>query len=136
MTDQIQLEPEAHAFAEAAARSPLLFTLGPEQGRLALDQVQSGTIRKPAVDMEDLTITDGPSAQVALRVVPAVMLLSLFFAHPRALTFRWEEMVAMAGAVGLTLAMVSDARSKRWEGMLLVAAYAAIAVGFAFAGNR
>ena len=66
MTDQIQLEPEAHAFAEAAARSPLLFTLGPEQGRLALDQVQSGTIRKPAVDMQDLTITDGPSAQVAL----------------------------------------------------------------------
>src|SRR2546428_3828962 len=69
MTDQIQLEPEAHAFAEAAARSPLLFTLGPEQGRLALDQVQSGTIRKPAVDMEDLTITDGPSAQVALRIL-------------------------------------------------------------------
>src|SRR5438876_4749833 len=69
MTDQIQLEPEAHAFAEAAARSPLLFTLGPEQGRLALDQVQSGTIRKPAVGMEDLTITDGPSAQVALRIL-------------------------------------------------------------------
>src|SRR5258708_12576083 len=69
MTDQILLEPEAHAFAEAAARSPLLFTLGPEQGRLALDQVQSGTIRKPAVDMQDLTITDGPSAQVALRIL-------------------------------------------------------------------
>ena len=69
MTDLIQLEPEAHAFAEVAARSPLLFTLGPEQGRLALDQVQSGTIRKPAVDMEDLTITDGPSAQVALRIL-------------------------------------------------------------------
>src|SRR3989440_6164768 len=69
MTDQIQLEPEAHAFAEAAARSPLLFTLGPEQGRLALDQVQSGTIRKPAVDMQDLTITDGPSARVALRIL-------------------------------------------------------------------
>src|SRR5258708_13549812 len=69
MTDQIQLEPEAHAFAEAAARSPLLFTLGPEQGRLALDQVQSGTIRKPAVDMEDMTITDCPSAQVPLRML-------------------------------------------------------------------
>src|SRR5216683_696180 len=69
MTDQIQLEPEAHTFAEAAARSPLLFTLGPEQGRLALDQVQSGMIRKPAVDMQDLTITDGPSAQVALRIL-------------------------------------------------------------------
>src|SRR2546425_5681246 len=69
MTDQIQLEPEAHAFAEAAARSPLLFTLGPQQGRLALDQVQSGTIRKPAVDMEDLTIADGPSAEVSLRIL-------------------------------------------------------------------
>src|SRR6266481_5402485 len=69
MTDQIQLEPEAHAFAEAAARSPLLFTLGPEQGRLALDQVQSGTIRKPAVDIENLTITDGPSVQVTLRIL-------------------------------------------------------------------
>ena len=69
MTDQIQLEPEAHAFAEAAARSPLLFTLGPEQGRLALDQVQSGTIRKPAVEVEELTITDGSSAQVALRIL-------------------------------------------------------------------
>jgi Ca2+:H+ antiporter len=76
------------------------------------------------------------SAQVALLVTPAVMLLSLFFAHPLPLTFRWEETVAMAGAVVLTLAMVIDARSKRWEGAVLVAAYAAVAVGFAVAGNR
>ena len=69
MTNWIQLEPEAQAFAEAAARSPLLFTLGPEQGRLALDEMQSGKVRKPAVDMQDLTIADGPSAQVALRIL-------------------------------------------------------------------
>jgi acetyl esterase len=69
MTNRIQLEPEAHAFAEAAAGSPSLFTLGPEQGRLALDQVQSGQVRKPAVDVEDLTITDRPSGQVALRIL-------------------------------------------------------------------
>src|ERR1700724_1899742 len=69
MTDQIQLEPEAHAFAEAAVGSPLLFTLGPEQGRLALDQVQSGRVRKPAVDLQDLSITDGPSGHVALRIL-------------------------------------------------------------------
>jgi acetyl esterase len=69
MTDLIQLEPEAHAFAEVVANSPLLFTLGPEQGRLALDQVQSGNVRKPAVDVQDLTITDGPSGQVALRIL-------------------------------------------------------------------
>jgi acetyl esterase/lipase len=69
MIDQIQLEPEAQVFAEAAALSPWLFTLGPEQGRLALDQVQSGTVSKPPVDMEDLIITDGPSVQVALRIL-------------------------------------------------------------------
>jgi len=69
MINRIQLEPEAQAFAEAEALSPLLFTLGPEQGRLALDQTQSGRVRKHPVDMEDLTITDGPSVQVALRIL-------------------------------------------------------------------
>jgi len=47
----------------------MLFTLGPEQGRLALDEAQSGRVRKHPVDMEDLTITDGPSVQVALRIL-------------------------------------------------------------------
>ena len=76
------------------------------------------------------------SAQVALLVVPAVMLLSLFFPHQLALTFRWEEMVAMAGAVGLTVLVVSNGRSRRWEGIALVSAYLAVAIGFAVAGNR
>jgi len=69
MTNRIQLEPEAQAFAEAAAMSPLLFTLGPEKGRLALDEAQSGSVSKHPVDIEDLTITDGPSAEVALRIL-------------------------------------------------------------------
>jgi acetyl esterase/lipase len=69
MTDRIQLEPEAQAFAEAEALSPLLVTLGPEKGRLALDEAQSGRVRKHPVDMEDLTITDGPSVQLALRIL-------------------------------------------------------------------
>src|SRR2546423_1365541 len=69
MTNWIQLEPEAQAFIEAVAKPPLLFTLGPEQGRLALDEVQSGPGSKPPVDIEDLTITDGPSAQVRLRIL-------------------------------------------------------------------
>src|SRR5258707_11625944 len=68
MTNRIQLEPEAQAFAEAEALSPL-FTLGPEKGRLALDKAQSGRVRKHPVDIEDLTITDGPSAQLALRIL-------------------------------------------------------------------
>jgi acetyl esterase len=69
MTNRIQLEPEVQAFAEAEALSPLLFTLSPEKGRLALDEAQSGRVRKHPVDMEDLTITDGPSVQLALRIL-------------------------------------------------------------------
>jgi Ca2+:H+ antiporter len=76
------------------------------------------------------------SAQVALLVTPAVMLLSLVFSHQLPLTFRWEEVVAMAGAVGLTAAMVWDGRSTRREGAILLAAYAAVVAGFLFAGNR
>ena len=76
------------------------------------------------------------SAQVALLVTPSVMLLSWLFAHPLPLSFRWEETAAMAGAVVLTAGAVSDARTRRWEGSLLVAAYCAVAVGFAVAGSR
>jgi Ca2+:H+ antiporter len=76
------------------------------------------------------------SAQVALLVAPAVMLLSLLFTHQLPLAFRWEELVAMAGAavlVGLTLA---DGMTRRWEGLLLVSGYAGVVLGFLFAGNR
>lgn len=76
------------------------------------------------------------SAQVALLVTPTVMLLSLGFVHRLPLTFRWEEMAAMAGAVAITVAMVRDGHSRRWEGGLLVAAYGAVAVGFLLAGDR
>src|SRR2546426_2056314 len=69
MINRIQLEREAQAFIEAEALSPLLFTLGPEKGRLALDEAQSGKVRKHPVDIEDLTITDGPSVQLALRIL-------------------------------------------------------------------
>ena len=65
MSNRIQLEPEAQAFAKAAARAPWLSTLGPHQGRLALDEAQAGPVSKLPVDMEDLTIADSPSAQVS-----------------------------------------------------------------------
>jgi Ca2+:H+ antiporter len=76
------------------------------------------------------------SAQVALLVAPAVMLLSLLFAHPLALSFRWEELVAMAAATGLVTITVWDGCSKRWEGAMLVIAYAGVVAGFLLAGNR
>ena len=76
------------------------------------------------------------SAQVALLVTPAVMLLSLFFTHQLPLTFRWEEAAAMAGAVLVTIAMVRDGRSRRKEGVLLLLAYAGVVAGFLVAGDR
>ena len=76
------------------------------------------------------------SAQVALLVTPAVMLLSLFFAHALPLTFRWEEMAAMEGAVGVTIWIVRDGHSRRREGAGLLVIYAAVALGFLVAGDR
>ena len=76
------------------------------------------------------------SAQVGLLVAPAVMLLSLLFTHQLPLSFRWEELAAMGGAVVLVAAAIGDGTSKRWEGMSLVGAYVLVVVGFAFAGNR
>jgi acetyl esterase/lipase len=65
----IQLEPEAQAFAEAAAKPPFLFTLGPQKGRIVLDEAQSSQVSTLSIDIEDLTIADGPSAQVTLRIL-------------------------------------------------------------------
>jgi Ca2+:H+ antiporter len=76
------------------------------------------------------------SAQVALLVVPVVVLLSLLFEHRLALSFRWSELVAMAGAVVVVAATVWDGRSRRKEGLFLVAAYAAAVLGFLFGGGR
>ncbi len=76
------------------------------------------------------------SAQVALLVTPAIMLLSLAFSHSLPLTFRWEEAAAMAAAVVLTVSVVFRGRSNGRSGVLLVAAYALIVVGFLLTGNR
>lgn len=68
MLARTQLEPEAEAFAEATANPPFLFDLGPEKGRVAVDEVQSGPADKPQVDIEELTIPDGPSVEVSIRI--------------------------------------------------------------------
>ena len=76
------------------------------------------------------------SAQVALLVAPVVMLLSLLFTHELPLTFRWEEITAMAAAVVLAGATIVNGRSSRREGLVLIVAYVLIALGFLAAGNR
>ena len=76
------------------------------------------------------------SAQVGLLVIPVVTLLSLFFTHPLALSFRWTEMFAMGGSAAIVAATVWDGRSHRREGALLVLAYAAAVLGFLLGGGR
>ncbi|NIH83364.1 alpha/beta hydrolase [Amycolatopsis granulosa] len=65
----LALEPAAQAFAEATDNPPYLFQLPPEEGRRAVDEVQSGEIAKPDADIEDRTIDGGPTGQVRLRIV-------------------------------------------------------------------
>jgi Ca2+:H+ antiporter len=76
------------------------------------------------------------SAQVALFVTPAIALLSWAVKPALPLAFRWEELAAMAGATLVAALVVLDARSRRWQGLVLVSLYVALAIGFAFAGER
>jgi Ca2+:H+ antiporter len=81
-------------------------------------------------------IAASSSAQVGLFVVPIVALLSFAFAHPLALAFRPIELVAMGGSAAFVAFVLRDGRARRWEGVLLIAVYAALAVWFATAGDR
>jgi Ca2+:H+ antiporter len=76
------------------------------------------------------------SAQVALLVIPAVALLSFLTEHPLSLSFRPIELVAMGGAAAFVAFVIRDGRSRRWEGLLLIGVYAAMAVWFLAAGDR
>jgi Ca2+:H+ antiporter len=76
------------------------------------------------------------SAQVALLVTPVVALLSWLVTPALPLAFRPIELGAMGGAALLVAFTVSDGRGRRWEGVFLVAVYAAVAVGFWIAGDR
>jgi acetyl esterase len=67
--DPVDLEPQAKAVVDANANPPYLFELGPDQGRTAVDEVQSGPVKKPTVDIEDTTVPGGPSGQVPVRIL-------------------------------------------------------------------
>ncbi len=68
-TTTIVLEPAAQEFAAATADPPYLFDLGPVEGRKTVDEVQSGEVEKPDVEIEDTTIPGGPSGAVSVRIL-------------------------------------------------------------------
>src|SRR5688572_22411956 len=65
----VQLEPEAKAFAEATAKPPYLFDLGPIKGRKTVDEVQSSPIDKPEADVREVTVPAGKWGDVPVRIV-------------------------------------------------------------------
>jgi Ca2+:H+ antiporter len=75
------------------------------------------------------------SAQVAVFLIPAVALLS-WLLEPLPLAFRPIELIAMGGSVVFTSLLLFDGRSSRSRGVVLIAAYVAVAAGFYAAGDR
>jgi Ca2+:H+ antiporter len=75
------------------------------------------------------------SAQVAVFLIPAVVLLS-WLIHPLALAFRPVEIGALAGSTLLAAVLLADGRSSRVKGALLIVGYAGAALGFLAAGDR
>jgi Ca2+:H+ antiporter len=74
------------------------------------------------------------SMQVAVFVTPAVCLLSWIAGRGLPLSFRTIEIVTMAAAALFAAWVVWDGRSRRWEGLVLVAVYGAMVVAYALAG--
>lgn len=65
----VSLEKAAQEFVDATSVPPFLWTLSPEDGRAAVDQVQDSPIDKPDVDDEWVTIDAGPTGSVKVRIV-------------------------------------------------------------------
>jgi acetyl esterase/lipase len=63
------LERAAAEFAAATADPPYLYEIPVEEGRKAVDDVQSGAIAKPEVDEEWVTVRGGPTGSVRARIV-------------------------------------------------------------------
>jgi len=76
------------------------------------------------------------AAQVALLVAPLAALLSFGVRPPLPLAFRPVELATIAGAALFVGAIVWDRRGTRREGLLLLVAYAAVAIAYGFSGNR
>lgn len=65
------LDPDTAAFLQAleAQSGPPLYTLSPTEARAVLVNLQHVPVQKPPAEIEDRTITGGPTGEVALRIV-------------------------------------------------------------------
>ncbi len=63
------LEPAAAELAAATAGPPFLYEMPVNDGRKAVDELQSGAVAKPEVDEEWVTVEGGPTGSVRARIV-------------------------------------------------------------------
>ena len=79
-----------------------------------------------------LAVTLGASTQVALLVAPVLILTSHLMGMSMDLLFTQFEVVAIAIAVIVAQTMTSDGESHWIEGVMMIAVYAMLGVGFYF----
>lgn len=79
-----------------------------------------------------LAVTLGASTQVALLVAPVLVFASMLMGHQMDLLFTQFEVAAIVIAVIVAQTMTSDGESHWIEGVMMVAVYAILGVGFYF----
>lgn len=77
-------------------------------------------------------IAVGSTLQVAMFVLPILVLLSLLFTTSMPLVFTWPELISMVTGVLLAIVIINDGDTNWFEGLALLAAYIIMAIGFYF----
>ena len=111
-----------------------LFTgviLLPVIGNAAEHATAVGMALKNKMDLS-VSIAVGSSLQIALVVAPVLVLAGWVLGQPMDLNFQPFELVAIAVSVFITNSISSDGESNWLEGLLLLAAYAVLALSFFF----
>jgi len=75
-------------------------------------------------------IAVGSTLQIAMFVVPVLVIVSLFYGSGMALVFSLPELVAMIASVFLISKIVSDGDTNWLEGAMLLGAYIIVGIGF------
>jgi Ca2+:H+ antiporter len=75
-------------------------------------------------------IAIGSTLQIAMFVLPVLVLISLFFAEAMPLVFTLPELIAMVTSVLLMVVISNDGESNWFEGLTLLAAYFIMGIGF------
>lgn len=80
-----------------------------------------------------MSIAIGSTTQVALFVAPLLIFMGHVIGQPMGLLFEPSELVAIGFSVAIVNAISQDGETNWFEGVLLLAAYTIIAVGFYYA---